>query len=127
MRRLALGLLALAGLAGFLLFNKAHASDTYRETLAPGADAGSLASATVSVSGVQFMLRCTTHPVTYKICNAGVACAATANDSPIDADQSIDVCGLQGWSQLSVFRAYDGGVGACRLYYVNPVAPGCKP
>lgn len=73
------------------------------------------------------MIRCTTHPVTYKLCETTASsCSATANDSVIDADQSVDICGLSGYSQLSVFRTYDGGVPSCRLYAVNPSSPGCR-
>lgn len=116
----------LAGFAGFsLVQQKAHAADFYTATLAPGADAGSLALVSIT-GGNQYMVRCSNYSVTYKLCMTGLTCSATANDSPIDADQSIDVCGVTGWTQISVFRTYDGGVPSCRLYSVNPSSPACR-
>lgn len=122
-----LGLLLLAGIGVWGVSTRAHAADFYLETLAPGADAGSTASSTALKPGVQFMLRCATYGVTYKLCETtATSCTATTNDSPIDADLSIDVCPLNDYSKLSVFRTYDGGVGSCRLYRVNPPSPQCK-
>lgn len=124
MRNLALTLLALAGLAGLLLFHEAHAADFYKETLQPGADAGTTANAAIDIGG-QVMIRCDNHAVKYKLCEPNRTCAATANDSPIDANQSIDICGVVGFTKLSVYRQYDGGVPSCRLYTVNPRSPQC--
>lgn len=124
MRRIALTCFALAFL-GALLFHEAQAADFYKETLAPGADAGTLANATTDV-GSQAMLRCDNFEVKYRLCEPNRTCAATANDSQIDANQSIDICGVGGFTKLSLFRTYDGGVPSCRLFVVNPTSPLCR-
>lgn len=110
-----------------LLSSPANAADTYIETLRPGADAGTLAVSTGVKAGNQTMIRCDGFAVTYKLCETAVtSCSATTNDSRIDADQSIDICGVSGYSKLSLFRTYDGGVPLCRLYNVNPSSPACR-
>jgi hypothetical protein len=124
MRKLALTFLALAGLAGVFFVHEARAADFYKETLQPGADAGTLANATLDIGG-QAMIRCDNHAVKYKLCEPNRTCAATANDSQIDANQSIDICGLNNFTKLSLYRQYDGGVPTCRVFSVNPRSPQC--
>jgi hypothetical protein len=104
----------------------AEAADFYKFSLVPGADAGTTASSTALIGGNQYMLRCSSYAVTYKLCEQSATCTATGNDSPIDADQSIDICGLTNFTGVSVFRTYDGGVPTCRVYNVNPPSPLCK-
>lgn len=113
-------LLSLAVLTGMCLIHEARAGDIYVATLAPGADAGTLAvTSSYPRGGAQLMLRCDTYEVTHKLCAAGT-CSPGANDSRIDADKSTDICALVDNSQLAVYRLYDGGVPNCRLYVVNP-------
>lgn len=115
-----------AVVAGLWALPNAHAADFYIETLVPGADAGSLANSASVKEGVQLMVRCPSYAVTYKLCETGATCSATANDSVIDSDQSIDICPLTGYSKLSVFRTYDAGNPSCKVYRVNPPSPQCK-
>lgn len=113
-------LFLLAALTGICLVHEARAGDTYVTTLAPGADAGTLAVTTsYPRGGAQLMLRCDNYEVTHKLCSAGT-CSPNANDSRIDADKSTDICATIDNSQLVVYRQYDGGVPSCRLYVVNP-------
>lgn len=122
MHRPFLTCLALAGLAALLMFNEAHADDTYASvTLRPGADAGTLAlSTTFPVGGNQGMIRCSNYDVKLKMCDSATSCTATSNDTPIDADKSTDFCPITSRRTLSVYRLYDGGIPDCRLYIVNP-------
>lgn len=104
-----------------LFMREARADDTFILTFAPGADAGSLANtSSYPKNGEQLMLRCASHPVTVKFCDYAVTCSATANDTVVDADKSIDLCPRTQSKQMSLFRTYDGGVPSCRLYAVNP-------
>lgn len=122
MRRLALTLLALAAIASILRSHDARADDTYANiTLKPGADAGTLATTLAfPVGGNQAMIRCDTFAVRLRLCDSTTTCTATSNDTPIEADKSIDLCPRPSQRSLSVFRTYDGGVPDCRLYVVNP-------
>lgn len=113
----------LAMLVAVCFESEAEADDSYASvTLVPGADGGTTAStSSLPVSGEQLMIRCGTYSgVTVKFCDYGVTCTAGANDSPVDADKSIDLCPKTSRRQVSVYKAYDGGNPSCRFYNVNP-------
>jgi hypothetical protein len=110
----------------WLRASPAEAADFYKFSLVPGADAGTNASSTALVGGNQYMVRCDSYAVKYKVCETSATCTASANDSQLDSDQSIDICGLNNFTQLSVYKVYDGGNPTCRVYNVNPPSPQCK-
>jgi hypothetical protein len=126
MRRI-LPLLSLAAVVAALGFSSlARGADVYKLSMSPGADAGTNATATVT-GGTQYMVRCDNYDVKYVLCPAGVTCNAGANDPTIDPNISTDICGIVGYTQLSVYRLYDGGVPTCRLYTVVPQSRDCSP
>lgn len=101
---------------------EATAKDDYStHTLKPGHDAGTLAQtpSSFTIRGKQLMVRCSSYSTTAKLCSS-TTCSATIDDTPIDADKSIDICSVTDDTTLSLFRTYDGGVPNCRVYTVNP-------
>lgn len=103
----------------------AFAADYFVTKDVLGTDAGFL-SAPISINpGEQSMLRCETYSgVRYRTCFTGETCTATADDSPIDADKSLDICTASRVTQLSLFKTFDAGFTTCRLYKVLPPMQG---
>lgn len=112
--------LALAGLTGrTTLVPQARAGDFLYGCIKPGLDAGSTANLTIQ-GGNQFMVSCPTYPVQYRVCLAGATCTATSTDAPIANDQQVDLCAGTSYTQLSLYKQYDGGNPLCCVYRVAP-------
>lgn len=120
--------LLVAGLLGCSCIGDAYAADFFKKNLQPGLDGGVYDAMAVS-GGNQLMMYCDTNEVAYKLCDSSTAtasCDAGPNDSLINKGQATDICGLQNYTVLSVYRLYDGGTPNCRVYNVNPSSPLCR-